>query len=94
MRETRAEVERMLDQCSSEIQVMAALQNDEDGAEFAAYESATIKRVARNLRVAAAELDQLHPETDTPPERRERTSGCLRKLRESEWILGNMDRRA
>ena len=58
---------------------------------FAAYEGATVKRAALYLRAVAAELDQVHPETDTPAERRERTAGCLRKLREAEWILGNMD---
>jgi len=60
---------------------------------FAAYECATIKRASLYLRAAAAELDQIHPETDTPFERRERASGCLRRLREAEWMLGNMDRR-
>jgi hypothetical protein len=65
----------------------------ESDAGFAAYDSATIKRVVLYLRAVAAELDQVHPETDTPSERRERTSGCLRKLRESEWMLENLANR-
>ena len=68
----------------------SGLQQAEADAAFAAYDSATINRVTIYLRAVAAELDQVHPETDTPSERRERASGCLRKLKEAEWMLGNL----
>ena len=60
---------------------------------FAAYEIAMTKRVVLCLRAVAAELDQGRPEVDSPLERRERATGCLRKLRESEQLLGSMSRR-
>ena len=74
-------------------QVQSARRQAQADEAFAAYESTTIRRVALSLRAAAAELDQMHWETDTPSERRERASGCLRKLREAEWMLGDISRR-
>ena len=56
-------------------------------------EHALTRRVALTLRSVAAELDQVHPETDTPSDRRDRTSGCLQKLKESEQVLSEMAQR-
>ena len=93
MRDTRAEVERMLDQSSAEFQALSAVREDDDEAAFAAYDHATLKRFALYLRAVAAELDQMHPETDSHSERAQCASGCLRKLRESEWMLESISDR-
>lgn len=78
---------------ASEGQVQSARRQAQADEAFAAHECITIKRVVLSLRAAAAELDQMHPVTDTPSERRERASGCLRKVREAEWMLGDISRR-
>lgn len=57
-----------------------------------AYEYAMTRRASLSLRAVAAELGQVHPETETPAERRQRASGCLEKVKESERILAEMAR--
>jgi hypothetical protein len=57
-----------------------------------AYEYAMTRRASLSLRAAAAELDQVHPETETPADRRRRASGCLEKVKQSERILAEMAR--
>ena len=83
----------MLDRCSSDFKVLTGPREEDEDAAFAAYDHVTLRRVALLLRAVAAELDQVHPETDTPSERAERVSECLRKLRESEWMLESMSHR-
>jgi hypothetical protein len=61
-----------------------------DDVRFAAYEFSQVRRVALHLRSTAAELEQMRPETDTPRERQQCVSGCLRRLRESEDLLTRM----
>ena len=57
-----------------------------------AYEYAMTRRASLSLRAVAVELGQVHPETETPAERRRRASGCLEKVKESERILAEMAR--
>ena len=59
-------------------------------ARFATYEFAQVRRVALYLRSAATELEQIHPETDTPEERHRCMAECLRRLKESEQLLSQM----
>ena len=59
-------------------------------ARFATYEFAQVRRIALYLRSAATELEQMHPETDTPEERHRCVAGCLHKMREAEELLSRM----
>jgi len=59
-------------------------------AKFATYEFAQVRRVALYLRSAATELEQIHPETDTPEERHRSMTECLRRVKESEQLLSQM----
>ena len=73
---------------------MEASQQPQDPASedagFATYEFAQVRRVALYLRSAATELEQMHPETDTPEERHRCIAGCLHKAREAEKLLSRM----
>ena len=61
-----------------------------EDARFATYEFAQVRRVALYLRSAATELEQMHPETDTPEERHRCIAECLHKMREAEELLSRM----
>ena len=63
-----------------------------EDARFATYEFAQVRRVALYLRSAATELEQMHPETDTPEERHRCIAECLHKMREAEELLSRMAR--